>query len=429
MNVACTNLEPKSKAVQVRVRRPSRRLRVGFVPVNDCAPYVVAAEYNLFRKYGLEVELCREKGWNEVRDKIIFGELDAAHAPGTLPFLATLGIDGPPCACTTGLVTSLQGNAITLSRQLWDRGIRDALSLRQQIKRDRSKRTYSFGVGFSHSSQYFLLRQWLAAGELLPGSDVNIVVIPPAEMPSTLKLGYLDGYCIGEPWTTTAVVSGVGVCVASSTMLAPRHPEKVLMVTERFARERPAEHERLAAALLEACALCDQPENCETLARLLARPEYVNGPAEQDERPLFGSQIFYRYRANEPTEDQAAWICSHLRQTLADRQSASAQRLAPLLQQVFQRRTFLAARRMALRALKRVEVGDLSLRSLERRSLWPRLSDWLRAFSLRNQACHSTASSSEARTGARAPHRSSAPCLGEREPVFCSPKTAVAGTE
>jgi nitrate/nitrite transport system substrate-binding protein len=68
MNVACTNLEPKSKAVQVRVRRPSRRLRVGFVPVNDCAPYVVAAEYNLFRKYGLEVELCREKGWNVVRD-------------------------------------------------------------------------------------------------------------------------------------------------------------------------------------------------------------------------------------------------------------------------------------------------------------------------------------------------------------------------
>ena len=66
-----------------------------------------------------------------------------------------------------------------------------------------------------------------------------------------LKLGYLDGYCAGEPWGSVAVQAGVGACLETSATLAPAHPEKVLLVRKDFAQNRADEHERLIAALRE----------------------------------------------------------------------------------------------------------------------------------------------------------------------------------
>jgi len=99
-------------------RVDSRPLRIGFIPESDCAPVVVARESGLFEKYELQVELQRETRWANIRDRIVQGELDAAHAPVSLPFVTNLGIDSDQCACLAGLVLSLQGNAITISRHL-----------------------------------------------------------------------------------------------------------------------------------------------------------------------------------------------------------------------------------------------------------------------------------------------------------------------
>src|SRR4029077_20609990 len=96
---------------------------------------------------------------------------------------------------------------------------------------------------------------------IIPGVEIRLVTIPPAQMFPTLTLGYIDGYCVSEPWNSIAVQAGVGVCVATSADLAPFHPEKVLMVRQSFAAGRPEEHERLLAASLEACAFCAQPAN------------------------------------------------------------------------------------------------------------------------------------------------------------------------
>src|SRR5688572_26946157 len=116
-------------------KKPSL-LRVGFLATNDCAPLVVAQELGLFEKYDLGVELRREINWSHLRDKVVDGELDAAHAPGTLPFLVNMGVNSRVCRCVSAMVLSLQGNAIVLSRRLWNQGIRDAATLKQRIIRD-----------------------------------------------------------------------------------------------------------------------------------------------------------------------------------------------------------------------------------------------------------------------------------------------------
>ncbi len=302
-------------------------LRVGFVPLTDCAPLVMAQELGLFARFGLRVTLERELGWATVRDKIIYGELDAAHALAAMPVAATLGLGSIACHCQTALVLNLNGNAITLSTDLWNRGVRDGETLRTEIKRSQPKKPLTFGVVFPFSSHRHLLRKWLSAHGIDAERDVRIVVVPPPQMAANLKAGNLDGFCAGEPWNSVAVQSRAGWCVATSAQLDAGHPEKVLMVRREFAEQRPNEHGALIASLLQACEFCAAPENHPLIAETLARPEFVGVPAEILRRGLegrldFGREhiqavpdfcVFHGGSANEPAYEKAAWALELVR--------------------------------------------------------------------------------------------------------------------
>jgi two-component system, oxyanion-binding sensor len=315
----------RSTAPVLRVVKRRTPLRLGFLPENDCAPVIVAHEFGLFDRYGLSVELHSEGSWKHIHNKFHQGLLEAAHAPAVLPFLMNLGLTPEKCACVSGMVLSLQGNAITVSRDLSRLGVRDGQTMGEHVRREHGRRTYTFGVASPLSPQYFLICQWLREAQVPPHA-VRIESAPTEQLFPLLKLGYLDGYCAGEPWTTIAAQAGVGECVATSSQLAPLHPEKVLMTRKDFADNRAEEHERLIAALLEACYLCDQPENRPLLCELLAQPRYVNAPAECLEpglvgpfgpkdsqvHSLHGLNVFYRARANEPSAAKAAWLTGRL---------------------------------------------------------------------------------------------------------------------
>lgn len=306
---------------------PRPFVRLGFVPLTDCAPLVMAQELGLFAKYGLSVRLSRELGWATIRDKVVYGELDAAHAVAAMPLAATLGLGSAPLECLTALVLNLHGNAITLSNDLWRAGVRDSASLREAVFKARGERTFTFGVVYLYSSHHFLLRNWLSSAGLNPDRDVRIVVVPPPQMVANLKSGNLDGFCVGEPWNSVAVQSRAGWCVAVSAELDPSHPEKVLMARADFAERRADEHLALVAALREACEYCANPAHHEELTRVLSRPEYVGASVsalrcgitgEFDfghgiERVVRDFNVFYRHDANEPSGDKAAWVLQRMR--------------------------------------------------------------------------------------------------------------------
>ncbi len=302
-------------------------LKLGFVPLADCAPIVMAHELGLFHKYGLRVMLNRELGWATIRDKVIHGEIDAAHALAAMPVAATLGLGSIECDCLTALVLNLNGNAITLGNELYREGVRDGAGLREQIVALRHKKTFTFGVVSGFSSHNFLLRRWLSACGINPDRDVRIVVVPPPQMVANLKAGHLDGFCVGEPWNSVAVQACVGWCVATSAELQPGHPEKVLMVRRDFAENRNDEHLALVTALLEACEFCEAPEHRDQLLEVLARPEYVNAPTDALRRGFEGRFdfghgnvrtvrdfcVFHREDSNEPSSDKAAWVFQLIR--------------------------------------------------------------------------------------------------------------------
>src|SRR3954469_13991682 len=138
-------------------------LRIGFLALTDAAPFAVAEHFGLFTRHGLNVELRREIGWATIREKIIYGELAAAHAPAPMLWSAQLGLGCPPCEVLTALVLSLHGNALTLSTALWNAGVRDGATLRQHARTERVRRPLTFGVVFRFSSHHLLLLDWLRA--------------------------------------------------------------------------------------------------------------------------------------------------------------------------------------------------------------------------------------------------------------------------
>ena len=307
-------------SVRPTVARPG--LRLGFIALNDAAPLIVAQEHGFFQKHGLSVTLSREVGWATIRDKIIHRELDAAHALGAMLISTQLGLNCLPTECLTAFVLNTNGNSITLSEELWRRGVRDASTLRDEIIRSRHERTYVFGVVFAHSAQRILLCDWLRSGGIDPEKDVRVVVVPPPQLFRNLAAGTIDGYCVGDPWNSLAVREKIGWCPLISHTLAPGHTEKVLMVRSDFAEARAAEHLALVAALAEAAALCDQTSFRPELCTLLARSEYLNVPARVIQASLVGPFDaghdttfpaenfiqFHREGANRPTAAKADWL-------------------------------------------------------------------------------------------------------------------------
>lgn len=300
-------------------------VRLGFVPLTDCAPLVVAREFGLFARHGLTVSLSRELGWATVRNKLAHGELDAAHAPCGLPFALRLGLGCPATDCVASLVLNLHGNGITLSNALASEGVRDLATLADFIRLHRRTRRLVFGVVSLHSTHAWLLRSWLISGGINPEADVHLVVVPPPQMASHMAAGNLDGFCVGEPWNSVAISRRVGWCAALSSKLSPGHPEKVLALRGSFA-ESGDRSLRLTAALLEACMLCADPAHHDSILHLLSRKEYLGlpvsliAPALTERFPRGNRRVeqvpdllvFHRDKSNDPSTDKAGWIVQNI---------------------------------------------------------------------------------------------------------------------
>lgn len=271
-----TSLSPGSALAGGPRPRP---LRVGLLALTDAAPFIVAQELGLFARQELAVELRREIGWATLREKIIYGELDAAQAPAPLLWSVQLGLGCVPGDVLTALVLTLNGNAITLARSLWSAGVRDAFTLREHLRNRRAREPLTLGIGFPYSSHHLLLRNWLRAGGIDPERDVRIVVVPPAQLFRHLQAQTIDGFCVGEPWNSLAVREGEGWCPAWSAAQMPGLVGKVLMVTQRFATTRADEHAALVRALAAAAAWCDEPQHRARLAEMLGAAAWLNLPA------------------------------------------------------------------------------------------------------------------------------------------------------
>ncbi|BAZ52489.1 nitrate transport ATP-binding subunits C and D [Nostoc sp. NIES-4103] len=303
-------------------------LKIGFMPLTDAAPLIVAQEKGFLAKYGLEnITLTRASNWEEISQGVITGKLDAAQMLAGMPVALTLGANGKtPIPVINALNLSRNANAITLSKRLYSQGVRNLTDLKAAINATPDQ-ILTLGVVHPTSMVNLMLRYWLAAGGIDPDRDVSLAVIPPMEMVAQLQAGNIDGYCAGEPWNYLAVHQDLGFVAATALETWSGQPKKVLGVREDWAQQNPETYLALVKALLEACKYCDDIRNREEIIEILCHSQYLDidpkyirpgfidpydrgdGTEPQD---LTAYNQFYLNQTNYPNRTEILWMVTQL---------------------------------------------------------------------------------------------------------------------
>ena len=319
-----------------------RRITLGFVPLTDCAPLVVAREKGIFERHGLDVELSREGSWATVRDKIAVEALDAGQMLAAMPLAATLGLGGFRTPMVVCMNLNLNGNAVTMSTGLWSEleaqvegPILGPRATGEALRKAIAARAATRPAEAALRGHLPVLEPQLPAALLagvgrasIPTMTCASSIVPPPRMVEHMLDGAIDGYCVGAPWGQRAVDLGVARVVMSTYDIWNNHPEKVLGTTRGWAERHPNTLQALVMALLEACRWLDEPGNRTDAARLIATPAYVDAPVELVAATLNGRMltapgaplrilpdfhVFHRYAAAFPWRSHALWTLAQMR--------------------------------------------------------------------------------------------------------------------
>ncbi|MEW5879933.1 MAG: CmpA/NrtA family ABC transporter substrate-binding protein [Pseudomonadota bacterium] len=264
-----------------------KEVRIGFIPLTDCASVVMAAVNQFDAKYGIRIVPTKEASWAAVRDKLVNGELDAAHVLYGLVYGVHVGIGGPKKDMAVLMTINNNGQAITLSKKLAEQGAVDGASLKKLM--DRDKREFTFAQTFPTGTHAMWLYYWLAANGINPFTDAKVITVPPPQMVANMRVGNMDGYCVGEPWNHRAIADGIGITAVTSQDIWKDHPEKVLGTTAEFVQKNPNTCRAMIAAVLEASRWIDASlSNRLKMAETIADKAYVNTSVDVINQRILG---------------------------------------------------------------------------------------------------------------------------------------------
>ncbi|ANC88655.1 MULTISPECIES: CmpA/NrtA family ABC transporter substrate-binding protein [Sphingomonas] len=309
---------------------------IAFLQLTDAAPLIVAREYGFAEAEGIDLTLVRTTSWATLRDRLVYGQVQAAQMLAPLAIAVTLGLSQQPAALAAPCKLNVNGNMVVMSGdfaaalapdlgQRLDDPLGTAHDFAAAIGLFRRKPV--IGVVHRFSSHALMLRYWLASAGIDPDRDVVLRVLPPSLMVEATRAGEIDGFIAGEPWGSVAVKGGLAEAVAIGERIWRRGIEKVLTFRQDWLEENGDTVDRLVRAVAAAAAWCDAPDNHAALAALLARPDYVDQPSDVVERAIAGTMmprvgeaslrfpdfmLFSREATGFPWRSQALWIYSQL---------------------------------------------------------------------------------------------------------------------
>ncbi len=252
-----------------------KEVKIGFIPLTDCASVVMASVLGFDQKYGVKIIPTKEASWAGVRDKLVNGELDFAHVLYGLVYGVHLGIGGPKKDMAVLMTINHNGQGLSLSKKIADKGAVNLESLVGLMKKE--PREYTFAQTFPTGTHAMWLYYWLASAGVNPMKDVKSIVVPPPQMVANARVGAMDGFSVGEPWNHRGIMDGVSVHAASSQDVWKDHPEKVLGTTADFVKKYPNTARAVTMAMLEASRWIDASlANRMKMAETIAEKSYVN---------------------------------------------------------------------------------------------------------------------------------------------------------
>jgi len=263
-------------------------VRLGIIALTDCSSIVIAHEKGLFKKYGINSTVSKGASWAAIRDSLGNGDIQATHMLTGMPIASTMGLGGAPKKpMIIPWILNRNGQAITLKKELAGKVADDPMALKPLADAAKASGTpMTFAMTFPPGTHAMWLRYWLAAGGIHPGdaagagADISLITIPPPQMVANMKVGKMDGFCVGEPWNARAIADEIGFTAITTQAMWKDHPEKVCAFTAEFAEKNPKTVKAVLKALHEASVWLDKMPNREEQAQIVSAATYINCPPE-----------------------------------------------------------------------------------------------------------------------------------------------------
>ncbi len=260
----------------------SPSVRFGIIALTDCSPIVIAHEKGFFKKHGIQSSISKEASWAVIRDKLQTGDNQATHMLIGMPIASTMGLLGSPKKpMVFPWILNRNGQAITLKSEWIGKVKDDPKALKPFVEKAKSLgEPLTFAMTFPPGTHAMWMRYYLAAGGINPDKDVNLITIPPPQMVANMKVGKMDGFCVGEPWNARAVSDKIGFTSVTTQQMWKDHTEKDCAFLAKYADKNPKTEKAVLKALHEASVWLDdlgnRPEQCD----IVSKPSYVNCPKE-----------------------------------------------------------------------------------------------------------------------------------------------------
>jgi nitrate/nitrite transport system substrate-binding protein len=307
----------------------TRSIRLGIIALTDCSPIVIAKEKGFFAEQGLDVTIVKGASWAAIRDSLSSGDLHGTHMLLGMPIASTMGLGGAPkVPMVVPWMLNRNGQAITLKAALKGKVAGDPKALAPFVAEAKAKGSpMTFAMTFPPGTHAMWMRYFLAAGGIDPDKDISLITIPPAQMIANMKVGTMDGFCVGEPWNARAIADGIGYTAITTQQLWKDHPEKVCAFTKAFADANPKTVKAVLKALHQASVWLDVMSNRAEQAKIVSATTYINCPPEIIQGRLEGKydfgdgrtlddpdyMIFSQRNCNYPQAKYAVWWLTQFR--------------------------------------------------------------------------------------------------------------------
>lgn len=273
-------------------------IKLGYIPILEAAPLIVAQEKGFFAKYGMTgVEVSKQASWAAARDNVTIGSggggIDGGQWQMPMPHLISEGIitNGEKIPMYVLAQLSTQGNAIAVSGIHAGKGLGLELTDGAEYIKNFAAtegRKFKAAYTFPNANQDFWIRYWLAASGIDPDQDIELLAVPAAETVQGMRNGTMDAFSTGDPWPYRIVTEDIGFMSALTHEIWPFHPEEYLAIRADWVDANPKATKALLKAVMEAQQWCDDPANRPELADLCASRNYFNIPVEVLKNPLAG---------------------------------------------------------------------------------------------------------------------------------------------
>lgn len=310
-------------------------VNLGIIALTDCSSIVIAHEKGLFKQFGIKSTVTKGASWAAIRDSLSNGDLQATHMLIGMPIASTMGLGGAPKKpMVVPFLINRNGQAISLKKELKGKVADDPKALKPFVDAAKAAgHPMTFAMTFPPGTHAMWMRYYLAAGGIHPGdaggadADISLITIPPPQMVANMKVGQMDGFCVGEPWNARTIADDIGFTSITTQAMWKDHPEKVCAFTEEFAEKNPKTVKAVLKALHEASVWLDKMENREEQAKIVSEPTYINCPPETILGRLMGKydmgdgrryrdpdyMIFSERNCNYPQPKFAKWWLTQLR--------------------------------------------------------------------------------------------------------------------